>query len=426
MKQNTGLRIDRRKALKIGGAAAISTLAAPRISFAQDAGPIRIGHQQDITGFLSPYGTSQDRGARAAIELINKNGGIAGRQVQYLLEDTETDVANGVRKFRKLVESDKADFVLGATHSGINLATNPLAKETNTLYFPQGEASDITATKGNRHVFRVRAHSGQQGRGSVAWAIKNLGKKWTFAITDYSYGHSFYDELAPIVKELGGTVLERIAVPVQSQDMLPFLARIPRDTEVLFGVFTSGDGLRYLRQTYELGLSNRVARFGPWGIIDGVNFKGLEQPLENAYFLSHSPRLLDQVPQAQRPFVAEARKLIKVNDDGTLTETPDRTIGTSYYLAPWHAIHALKAGIESTGWKTKADNLRLVEALEGFSGKTSLQFPMGDFTFRPEDHQSFQTLWIEQVKNGKLTVVGEASAETQKFAPRIDVTKEKV
>jgi branched-chain amino acid transport system substrate-binding protein len=417
-------QISRRKLLKSASVAAFA-IGAPAIVRAQSA-PIKIGHQQDVTGFLSPYGTSLDRGARTTVEYINANGGIAGRQLEYVLEDSESDVQVGIRKFRKLAESDNVDFVLGATHSGTNLATNPIAKETKTLHFPQGEASDTTGVKGNRYVFRVRAHSGQQGRGSVAWAIKNLGKKWTFAITDYSYGHSFYDELAPVVKAAGGTVLERIAVPTQTQDMLPFLSRIPRDTEVLFGVFTSGDGLRYLRQTYELGISKKVARFGPWGIVDGVNISGLEEPLEGAYFLSHSPRRLDQVPAAEREFVAAARKIIKVNDDGTLVEAPDRTIASSYYLAPWHTLHAIKAGIEKSGWKSKQDNAALIVALEGFKGSSSQQFPMGGFTLRSEDHQSFQTLWIEQVQKGQLRVVGDISPESQLFEPRIDVTKEQV
>src|SRR5690606_8429420 len=110
--------------------------------------PIKIGHQQDVTGFLSFYGSSFDLGARGAIEKINAEGGIAGRPLEYVLADTTSDVATGVRQFRKLVESDGCDFVLGATHSGINLATNPLAEEFNVIHFPQGEASQTTGEKG--------------------------------------------------------------------------------------------------------------------------------------------------------------------------------------------------------------------------------------------------------------------------------------
>lgn len=417
---SNGMR--RRDVLKLA-TAGIGSLAMPNISFGQ-AAPIRIGHQQDMTGFLSFYGFALDKGARAAIDRINAAGGIAGRKVEYFLEDTESDVANGVRKFRKLVDSDKADFVLGATHSGTNLATNPLAQELKTIVFPHGEASATTSGKGNRYVFRVRAHSAIQGRACVEYAVNNLGKKWTFIVTDYAYGHSFYDELAPLVQAGGGTVVDKIAVPVQSQDMIPYLARVPRDTEVLFAVFTSADGIRYLRQTQEIGLANRMARLGPWGIIDGVSLKGLESATEKSYFLSHGPRWLDQVPSNLRGFTADARKLMGIADDGSVIASPDRIIATSYYLAPWHAINLLKQAIEKSGWTSKNDNPKLIEAMEGFTGKASADFPMGDFVMRGEDHQAFQNLWIEQVKSGKLNVVATVPRDKLIFPPKVDVRKE--
>jgi branched-chain amino acid transport system substrate-binding protein len=422
MSQSTSGHLTRRRLIQLTTAAA-GTVALPAVLRSQ-AAPIRIGHQQDMTGFLSFYGFAFDKGARAVIDRINSQGGISGRKVEYLLEDTESDVANGVRKFRKLVETDKADFVLGATHSGTNLATNPVAQELKTIVFPQGEASVTTGAKGNRYVFRVRAHSAIQGRASVAYALKNLGKKWSFIVTDYAYGHSFYDELAPLVKEMGGTVVDKIAVPVQSQDMIPFLARVPRETEVLFAVFTSADGIRFLRQSQEIGLASRVARLAPWGIIDGISLKGIEAAVENAYFLSHAPRWLDQVPAPVRGFTAEARKAMGINDDGSVVGSPDRIIATSYYLAPWHSIYLIKKAIETSGWTSKRDNPKLIEAMEGFQGKASIEFPMSDFLMRAEDHQAFQDLWIEQAKGGKLQVVASVPKEQLLFPPAIDVRKQ--
>ncbi len=420
--KTTGIRLVRRDFLKLATAGA-STLAMPYLSFAQ-ANTIRIGHQQDMTGFLSVYGFAFDKGARAAIDRVNAAGGIAGRKVEYLLEDTESDVANGVRKLRKLVESDKADFVLGATHSGTNLASNPIAKELKTIVFPQGEASATTGEKGNRYVFRIRAHSAIQGRAAVGYGIKDLGKKWTFVVTDYAYGHSFYDELAPLVKERGGTIVDKIAVPVQSQDMIPYIARISRDSDVVFAVFTSADGIRFLRQSQEIGLANRVSNLGPWGIIDGISLKGLEAATEKSNFLSHGPRWLDQVPENTRGFTAEARKLMGVADNGSIVGQSDRIIATSYYLAPWHAINLLKQSIEKSGWTSSKDTPKLIETMEGFQGNASLDFPMGDFVMRAEDHQAFQDLWIEQAKGGKLNVVSSIPRSELFFPPKIDVRKE--
>src|SRR5690242_1610914 len=140
--------VHRRQAFGMLAGVAAGPFVLPRASIAQGA-PIRIGNQADMTGFLAIYGYAFDIGAKAAVKYINDNGGIAGRKVEYVLEDTESDVPVGIRKFRKLVESEKCDFVLGATHSGINLGTIPVAKELKTLHFAQGEASQTTGEKAN-------------------------------------------------------------------------------------------------------------------------------------------------------------------------------------------------------------------------------------------------------------------------------------
>ena len=69
--------------------------------------------------------------------------------------DTETNPPTGARKFRALVQRHKADFVLGSVHSGIDLATAPIAKELKTVYIPNGMAAEMTGKKGNRYPFRV-------------------------------------------------------------------------------------------------------------------------------------------------------------------------------------------------------------------------------------------------------------------------------
>jgi branched-chain amino acid transport system substrate-binding protein len=416
--------LSRRHFLK-GASTAGSLLVWSRFATGQDTS-LKIGNQADMTGFLAIYGYAFDLGAKAAVNYVNEHGGIAGRKVQYFLEDTESDVPTGVRKFRKLAENDKCDFVLGATHSGINLATNPVAKDLKTFHFAQGEASQTTGDKANRYVFRIRQHSRIQGLAAVNFGVEKLGKNWTFMITDYSYGQAFINDLAPMVEQRGGKVLAKIAVPVNTPDMVPYLAGVPRDTNVLFSVFAGPDAIRYMQGTYQIGLSRTMARLAPWGMIDATSLKGIEEPLEGAYFLSHSPRYLDQVPERLRPYVSEARKLMGINDDCSLKSDPNRLVASSYYLCSWEVVFMLKQAIESSGWTSKSDNEKLVKALEGFKGAGSPEFPMGDFEVRPQDHQGFENLWIEQVQKGKLVNVSEVSRERTSFPPVIDLTKDAV
>jgi branched-chain amino acid transport system substrate-binding protein len=94
------------------------------------------------------------RATEEAIKKINAEGGIKGRKLQYVFEDTETNVQTGIRKMRKLIEGDEVDFIVGSVHSGINIACAPIARELNTVYFGFGTAVETTEEKGNRYVFR--------------------------------------------------------------------------------------------------------------------------------------------------------------------------------------------------------------------------------------------------------------------------------
>ena len=97
-----------------------------------------------IVGLLA----RQSRQGRHQLSSIRTTG-IAGRPVEYIVEDTETNPPTGARKFRSLVQRSNCDFVIGSVHWRVDLATVPIAKELQTIYIPQGMAAEMTG-KGNR------------------------------------------------------------------------------------------------------------------------------------------------------------------------------------------------------------------------------------------------------------------------------------
>jgi hypothetical protein len=115
--------VSRRRFLRAAiTASAAATAGRPTTARSQERDEIVIGFQNDLTGLLASYGYWYDKTAKAAIARINGQGGIAGKKVRLVSEDTESNVNLGVRKLRKLIEEDKADVVLGSLHSGIEEA----------------------------------------------------------------------------------------------------------------------------------------------------------------------------------------------------------------------------------------------------------------------------------------------------------------
>jgi len=408
----------RREFIRVS-ALGLSALAAssPRRAFGASAA-IRIGMQMDMTGDLGDFGSQWiSRSAQAAAEKINQGGGIGGREVQLLIEDTESKPPTGVRKMRKLIESDGVDFVIGSHHSGVNLVSNPVAEELKTVYFPNGTATATTGAKGNPYVFRVLPSITHEISSAVSWPMSNLGKRWTLMGLDYAWGQDHVTRWSKTVETLGGKVVDRIMVPLGSDNMVPYLSRVKaEETEVLFHAFFQHSALNFLKQAQELGLLNKVKFFGVYDSIEGID----PRPFEGSYFYTPMVHRLDEAPADIRPFQAKLYKTVGYREDGWDTRA-NRIGGSGHIYVGWEHVHWIKYGIEKSGWKSKKDNPDFIAALEGAKVKASDEFPQGDKFIRDVDHQTFMGVLIQQVKNGKYVTIGRIPPEKGVYPPEGDL-----
>src|SRR5215469_14286550 len=217
-------------ALAGGAAAGTANLTIMRNAFAQAAGPLVIGHHCDLTGVISSWGYWHDKAANAAVEIINKSGGIAGRKVELATEDTESNPANGARKLRNLIERSNAEFVVGSVHSGVMLSAIPIASELKTIYFSTGEATEATGAKGTRYSFRTGTDTYSIAAASLPWCVSSFGKVWSIIYADYAWGQSTAQESKVYIERSGGKVLKAIPVPLDAKDFVPYLSQIPGDS----------------------------------------------------------------------------------------------------------------------------------------------------------------------------------------------------
>ncbi len=382
---------------------------------AQD--PLLLGLQADLTGVLPDYGYWHRKVIEAAVAEVNDGGGIAGRPVELLVEDTATSADVGRDAFVKLVQRG-AGIVIGSQHSGVSLASLPLAAELKVVYFPMGEATEITGEAGNRYVFRLN-HS-VQAHAQVAhrWAVENLGRRWTIVVAAYSFGESHARAWPPLLEGVGAAVLDVVSVPLETTDFLPFLSRIDPGTEVLFHVFPGANALRFLGTAGELGLLEKMEFFGVIGTVDGIEIQG-DPSLEGTWYISNHPRRLDQVPEDRREFDAAFREAVGVTPEGRERDTGRATTGSHYWYG-WEIVHLLKRAIEETGWRSPADNPDLVVFLEGVEVEKGFGFPQGDKFLRSEDHQAFHDHYIERLVGGELKVVEHFPKEQAVYEPLAD------
>src|ERR1700679_100174 len=146
--------VDRRTVLRTGATLAAVQFASPFIIKARGETPVRIGMVDPLTGVYAAIAQSEVVGAKFATEEINKKGGILGRQVELLVEDSANDVGTGVQKARKLIERDGVNFIVGDVNSGIAIAIAQVTSEKKVLHIVGGGHSDIiTGSSCNWNVF---------------------------------------------------------------------------------------------------------------------------------------------------------------------------------------------------------------------------------------------------------------------------------
>src|SRR3954463_6956108 len=100
--------VSRRDWLRAAGMTALATaLPALTTRNAHAADDIKIGALCELSGPASTLGSQQILGIKMAVDDINKAGGImGGRKIALIVEDTESKVATGLAKAKKLVERD--------------------------------------------------------------------------------------------------------------------------------------------------------------------------------------------------------------------------------------------------------------------------------------------------------------------------------
>lgn len=409
-----------------GGAAASGayiSLARDMSAFAQASGPIVIGHHCELTGGFASWGYWHNKVALAAAKVINESGGIAGRKLELVTEDTESNPAAGARKLRALIQRNRASFITGSVHSGVMLASIPVATEMKTVYFSTGEATEATGERGTRYSFRTGTDTYGLAAAGAPWAYENLGKTWTIISPDYAWGHSHYKEHKAVIEKLGGKVYDPIYVPLDAKDLVPYLARIPQDTQVLFSVFFGALSIAFYTQAKSMGLEKTMKMYSVSGTIEAIAPADLKGAAEGVYIVENFPRMLKYKDDA---FHKEYIKLIGTDDLHAREIGSDKVNAKSHSWQSWENLFALKQAIEASGWKQKSDDKGVIEALEGLQMANSLGFAQGAKTLRKEDHSGTIDCYISRIENDEFHVKKKVTKEemASMLPPRYDFSKQ--
>jgi branched-chain amino acid transport system substrate-binding protein len=252
--------LTRRSLIKTAAAAAAWTLAPRGLTRARAVDPVKVGFDDTLTGTYAANGKNTLIGCQYAMEQINAKGGILGRPVELLVEDsTSGDAGTAVQKARKLIERDQVSFLIGNVNSALSLAIAQVTNEKGVLHIvPGGHTDAVTGTACHWNVFRVCNTTQMEANAVASTLMKDAGKKWYYITPDYAFGHTLQAGLEKAAKKLGGTMAGADLTPLGTTDFSSFLIKAQAaKPDVIVFLVQGADMINALKQAVQFGLDKR-------------------------------------------------------------------------------------------------------------------------------------------------------------------------
>jgi branched-chain amino acid transport system substrate-binding protein len=346
-----------------------------------EAATIKIGGLGPLTGPLAIYGVTATNGSKLAFEEINKNGGILGKQVEFVLFDEKGDSTEAVTAYNRLVDEGVVALV-GDITSKPSLAVAEIAAQDNMpMITPTGTQFNITEAGPN--VFRVCFTDPYQGV-ILANLAKNNLKANTVAImvnnsSDYSDGvaEAFITE----AERLGLKIVAKEGYAEGDKDFRAQLTKVAAtNPDVLLVPDYYEQVALITTQAREVGVKSTF--IGPDGW-DGVA-KALDSSaygaVENSYFTNHYS--VEDTNEKVQNFLKAYREKYK--------DEPSAFSALSY-----DAAYLMKDAIEKAG---STDKDAIVKAMKesDFAGVT------GHLRF-DEKNNPVKAVTVLKVVNGNYT-----------------------
>ena len=361
-------------------AALASLIFAPGL-FAQE--PIKIGQFASLTGKEASLGQSSNKGTLMAIDDLNAAGGVLGRPLLLVTEDTQSKPGETATVVKKLISRDKVVALLGEVASSRSLEAAPIAQAAKVpMISPASTNPKVTET--GAYIFRTCFIDPFQGPVMARFAREHLKAKRVALVVSNSSAYSI--GLAKFFRESfvanGGTIVLEQKYSEGDKDFKAQLTAIKAaGVDAVFNPGYYNEGALIVRQARDLGLTLPIFGADSWEAEALIQLGG--KAMEGAYLCSHySPE--DPSPRVQN-FVAAYK-----NRFGS---TPDSNASLGY-----DSVLVLVDAIRRAG-TTERNALR-----EAIATTRDFMAVTGKITIDSERNASKNAV-IVQVRNGKFEFV---------------------
>ncbi|MBR0905852.1 MULTISPECIES: ABC transporter substrate-binding protein [Bradyrhizobium] len=329
-------------------------IAAPYLikSARAQGATIKIGMCAPVTGPAAESGGYAIKGARLALEAVNKAGGILGKQGELIVEDDQTTNPGIVLAFSKLAaQSDIVGF-LGSIRSTQVHAMAPDVIKLGKPVMIGGTDPNLTHM-GNQWLFRCRPNDSYSGRVIAEYGVNTLAKKkWAVLHSTDAFGTAGGKALTEALTKLGAPPVLDQGYANQSQDFTPVVLAIKQSgADILGSYFTFENDLGiFARQLRQLGVN--IPWVGSPSIVNITALKLAGPALYNTYGVAD---YAEDSSEGSKAFGKIYRDAVKVAPDNQSSWTFD-------------AINVLAQGINKAGTTEPGKVREAILAIKKFPG----------------------------------------------------------
>ena len=220
--------------------------------------PVLIGHIADLTGNEASTGTLAKKSVDFAAELINANGGIAGRAVKVITKDSMSTPSTAVAMVRDLVENEGVAAIVGPTQMAQKVAVAPVAVDYQVPVITYNGTPAFVA-KNNEYVMSSGGDTSQIPTVMADYLYNQLHYETIYVITqEGTAGDNYVGPLKANFEAMGGTVIDDIRVPADATDIAQYLLRVTQDADALIGWLSGTQGVALWTNWVDQGIADRM------------------------------------------------------------------------------------------------------------------------------------------------------------------------
>lgn len=311
---------------------------------------IKIGAVLPLTGEGTPdQGQASQKAIILAIDEINSRGGIDGKKIEVIFEDSQCDAKNGVTAITKLISIDRVNFVIGDICDSVTAAIMPIAELNKVVLITPGSTSPTISDAGD-YIFRFWFSENDLGS-MVAETAYDMGKrKMAILYINNAWGEAQKEGVKKRFEELGGKIVSEQVVDPNNVDYRTEISKAEQNKPDAYYIGLHPDGLvMSMKRLKELGINKTIFSHG--GLVGSTQILGM------------GGNLLEGIIA---PFVYNPKSTFVEKFEEKYNEKPGITADSSY-----DAVSVVTKIIEETG-KTDSETIKNglynIKNYEGVSG----------------------------------------------------------